>query len=161
MSTFAAPQWITQAIVVLLAIGATGMIGLVFVAGVLPGMLLGLLLVGDADRALGDAFAKVAGQAFVEGGIVLGNRDEALLEDAALCHNLQRSGDTWLGDPMEIAFAEFAIDSISRSVVARSRALRTASRESVSSRIGAASVMVVQAQGVGVLREAVPHRAVG
>ena len=42
--------------------------------------LLGLLLVGDADRALGDAFAKVAGELLVEGHIVLGDRDQPLLE---------------------------------------------------------------------------------
>ena len=42
--------------------------------------LFGLLLVGDADRALGDAFAKVAGEPLVEGHIVLGDRDQPLLE---------------------------------------------------------------------------------
>ena len=43
--------------------------------------LFGLLLVGDADRALGDAFAKIACQALVEGDIVLRDRDQPLLQD--------------------------------------------------------------------------------
>ena len=42
--------------------------------------LFGLLLVGDRDRALRHAFAKIAGKPFVEGGIVLGDRDQPLLQ---------------------------------------------------------------------------------
>ena len=42
--------------------------------------LFGLLLIGDADRALGDAFAKVADEPFVERHIVLRDRDQPLLE---------------------------------------------------------------------------------
>jgi sodium/potassium-transporting ATPase subunit alpha len=32
----------------------------------------------------------------------------ALLEDAALCHNLKRSSGAWLGDPMEVALVDLA-----------------------------------------------------
>ena len=42
--------------------------------------LFGLLLVGDADRALGDAFAQVAGEPLVERRIVFGDRDQPLLQ---------------------------------------------------------------------------------
>ena len=43
--------------------------------------LFGLLLIGDADRAFGDAFAKIAGEPLVKRHIVLRDGDQPLLED--------------------------------------------------------------------------------
>src|SRR4029079_16430673 len=43
--------------------------------------LFGLLLVGNADRALRDAYAQIADEALVEGDVVLSDRPQALLQE--------------------------------------------------------------------------------